>query len=85
MYCISKFHYSFLSGLSMHSSVGSIYNLRIGGRWFVSLAPLIFYPRTDDSHCDRIPASLTTVHCFDSRYVGNQLGKAIVWSTGYGR
>ena len=32
----------------------------------------IFFPRIDDSHCDRIHSSLTSVHCFDNGYVGNQ-------------
>ena len=53
-----------------HSSVGSIADLRTGGRWF--------NPRLgqnswiDDSHSDRIHSSLTAVHCFDNDYVGNQ-------------
>ena len=32
----------------------------------------IFFLRIDDSHCDRIHFSLTTVHCFDNDYVGKQ-------------
>ena len=32
----------------------------------------IFFPRTDDSHCDRIHSSLTAVRCFDNGYVGKQ-------------
>ena len=31
----------------------------------------IFFPRTDDSQCNRIHFSLTTVHC-DNGYVGKQ-------------
>ena len=30
----------------------------------------IFFPRIDDSHCDRIHSSLTTVRCFDNGYLG---------------
>ena len=32
----------------------------------------IFFPRIDDSHCDRINSSLTAVCCLDSCYVGKQ-------------
>ena len=32
----------------------------------------IFFPRIDDSHCNRIHSSLTTVHCFNNGYVGKQ-------------
>ena len=31
-----------------------------------------FFPRIDDSHCDRIHSSLTAVRCFDNGYVGQQ-------------
>ena len=31
-----------------------------------------FFPRIDDGHCDRVHSSLTTVRCFDNRYVGKQ-------------
>ena len=31
-----------------------------------------FFPRIDDSHCDRIHSSLTAVYCFDNGYVGKQ-------------
>ena len=43
----------------------------------------IFFPRIDDSHCDRIYSSLNTVRCFDNGYVGKHqwLGKNIVRST----
>ena len=37
-----------------------------------SLARLIFFLRTDHSHCVRIHSSLTTVHCFHNGYVGKQ-------------
>ena len=33
------------------------------------------FPMTDDSHCNWINSSLTTVHCFDSSNVGKQ----VVW------
>ena len=32
----------------------------------------MFFPRNDDSHCNRIHSSLTTFRCFDNGYVGNQ-------------
>ena len=32
----------------------------------------IFFPRIDDSHCDRIHSSLVAVRCFDNSYVGKQ-------------
>ena len=43
----------------------------------------VFFPRTDDSHCDRIRSSLTAVHCFDNGHVGKlpELEKNIVRST----
>ena len=53
-----------------HSSVDSIADLRTGGLWFDPW-PILF-PRIDDSHCDRIHCSLTTVCCFDNGYVGKQ-------------
>ena len=56
-----------------HSSVGSVADWRTGGRWFKSLARPIFFPRIDDSHCDRIHSSFTTVRCFDNGYVGKKL------------
>ena len=36
----------------------------------------IFFPRIDDSHCDRILSSLTAVRCFDNDYVGKH---AVAW------
>ena len=36
----------------------------------------IFFPRIDDSHCDRIHSSLTAVRCFDNGYVGKQ---SVAW------
>ena len=32
----------------------------------------IFFPRTDDSHCDSNDSSLTAVLCFNNGYVGKQ-------------
>ena len=32
----------------------------------------MFFPRIDDSHCDRIHSSLIAVRCFDNGYVGKQ-------------
>ena len=49
-----------------HSSVGSVSDLRTGGRW---LDPIIFFPRIYDSHCDRIYSSLIAVRCFVDGYV----------------
>ena len=37
-----------------------------------SPAPPIFFPRIDDSHCDRIHSSLTVVRCFDNGEVEKQ-------------
>ena len=45
---------------------------RTGSRWYESPAQPIFFPRIDDSHCDRIHSSLTAVLCFDNSYVGKQ-------------
>ena len=44
------------------SPFSSVQGLRTGGRWFESPARPIFFPRIDDSHCDRIHSSLTAVH-----------------------
>ena len=62
-------------GAAPDSSVGSVANLRTGGRWFdprhgqYSFRELI-------SHCGRIHSSLSDVHCFGNSYVGKQL---VVW------
>ena len=54
-----------------HSSVGSIADLRTGGRWFdPRLSQYSFQGCMYDSHCNRINFSLTTVCCFDNGYVG---------------
>ena len=57
-----------------HISVGIVQNLRTGGRLFDTLAEpiLVFFLRTEGSHCDRIDSSLTAVHCIDNGYVGKQ-------------
>ena len=55
----------YLLSADPHSSIGSMQYLRTGGQY-------IFLSRIDDTHCDRIHSSLTTVHCFDNGYVGKQ-------------
>ena len=56
-----------------HSSVESVVDLGTDWRYLVqSTARPIFFPRIDDSHCDRIHSSLTTVRCFNNGYVGKQ-------------
>ena len=55
-----------------HCLVGSVRDLRTGCRWFDPLARPTYFPKIDDSHCDRIHSSLTAVHCFDDGYVGKQ-------------
>ena len=55
-----------------HSSLGSVQDLRTGGRWYDPLARPIFLPRFDDSHCDKNHSSFTAVHCFDNGYVVKQ-------------
>ena len=54
------------------SSVGSVADLRTGGRWFDPRARPIFFPRIDYSHCDRIHSSLIAVRYFDDGFVGKQ-------------
>ena len=58
-----------------HSLVGSVADLRTG-RWFDPPARLLFFPRINDSHCDRIHSSLTAVRCFDNGYAGKQ---SVAW------
>ena len=56
-----------------HSSVGSVQDLRAGGRWFDSRLGLAkFSPRIDDSPCYRIYSSLPAVYSFDNGYLGKQ-------------
>ena len=57
---------------SLRSSVRRVADFSTRGRCFDSPARPIFFPRTDDSHCDRIHSSLTAVHCFNNCYVGEQ-------------
>ena len=45
----------------------------MGGGWFDPWARPIFFPRTDESHCNRIHSPLTAVLSFDNGYVGKQL------------
>ena len=47
-------------------------DLRTGGCWLDPWVWLIFFPRIDDSHCDRIHSSLTAVSCLYNGYVGKQ-------------
>ena len=56
-----------------HSSVSSIADLRTGGHWLDPQSQPIFFPRIDDSHCDRIHSlsPLSTVSTIG--YVGKQL------------
>ena len=61
--CIYLSFYLYLSARP-HSSVGSIQDLRKGGRWFESWG--------HDNHYDRINSSLTAVHSFDNGYVEKQ-------------
>ena len=58
------------------SSVGSVEDLITGGRCSESPILAIFFPRIDDSHCDRIHFSLAAAHCFDDVYVGK---RSVAW------
>ena len=53
-------------------TVGTIEDFRTGDRWFEPPARPIFFPRIDDSHYDRIHASIIAVHRFDDIYVERQ-------------
>ena len=53
-----------------HILYGNVEDLRTGGRWSDPQLGQYFFPRIDDSHCDRIHSSLTVVCCFDDDYVG---------------
>ena len=77
------FFWRFLSirNPSALSSVGSVGDLRTGGRWFDPRS--IFFPRIDDSHFDRIHSSLAAVRCFDSGYVGTQPAAWKEYRAGY--
>ena len=56
-YAFKDRHSPHLCCPSLHSSVGSIQDLRTGGHWFDHQAQPIFFPRIDDSHCDRSHSS----------------------------
>ena len=63
----------YVSGLYLtHSFSGSVEDLRTGGRSFVPPARPIFFLRIDDSQCDKIHTSLTTIICFDDGCVGKE-------------
>ena len=48
-----------------------------------SRVPQIFFPRTDDIHCDRIHSSLTAVRCLMVKWESSQLlGKNSVRTAG---
>ena len=77
--CISMMFTGFLRRRYMlvicakpHRLVGSVHRLESRRLLVPSLAQPIFFPRTDNIHCDRIHFSLTTVHCFNNGNVGNQ-------------
>ena len=55
-----------------HSSVGSVQDLRTGGRWVDPWLGQYSIPRIDDSHCDRIHSYHTAVDDFHNGYVGKQ-------------
>ena len=55
-----------------HSSVGSTVKLENRRSLVRSLAYAIFFPRIDESHCDKVHSSLTAVRCCDNSYVGKQ-------------
>ena len=55
-------------GVEPHSSVGSVQDLR-KGVLSPGSASQRFFPRIDDSHCDRIHSSLTSVYCFDDGWL----------------
>ena len=46
--------------------------LRTAGCWLEPPAQPIFFSKIDDSHSDRIHASLTAPHCFNNGYLGKQ-------------
>ena len=60
---------------SPRSSVGSVKDSRVGGRWFESPDVCLFFLKTNDSHCDKIHSSLIVVHCFDDAASGQWLWK----------
>ena len=66
--CVVQVYHFTKQHAEPHSSVSSVVDLRTRGRWFD--AQPIFFPRIDDSHCNRIHSSLTVVCCFHNGYVG---------------
>ena len=54
------------------SSFTTMEDLRTEDRWFELLAQPVFFPRIEDSHCNRIHSSLTAVHYFNDNFVGKQ-------------
>ena len=50
-----------------------------GDRRFDPFAQPIFFPRIDDSHCNRIHSSLNAADCFDNDYVGKKEYCAEYW------
>ena len=65
---------SFGKVLTAPSPIAQSVALRIENRRSLvrSTARPIFFPRIDDSHCDRIHSSLTCVCCLDKGYVRKQ-------------
>ena len=57
-----KQHFLLLITAEHQNSVGSIQDLRTGGRWFDPPARPIFFLWIDDNHCNRIDSSLTDDH-----------------------
>ena len=55
----SQEYFLLFSQHSPHGLVGSVQDLRTGGRWFDPQGRPIFFPRIDDSHLDKINSSLT--------------------------
>ena len=55
-----------------HSSVGSTQNLRTGDPWFDPWLGQYSFLGIDDSPCNRIHSSLTTVHFHHNGYTGKQ-------------
>ena len=56
----------------LHSSVGSIADLRTGVGWFDPWLGQYSFPGLMTSHCDRIHSSLTAVPCSGNGYVVKQ-------------
>ena len=63
---------AFEKKVNQYHSVPNLLRLEHRNSLVRSPARLIFFPKIDDSHCDRIHSSLTAVHCFDNGCVGKQ-------------